>query len=214
MMGRGWGMGMVRRRPSLGRYDLAGAREPAQYGRPASSANVRVAVGAVPDPLEPKARLLAKINVRTDILELERSKKLISESAYQTGRILQWAWEQHVGSGNQWSEGDRVDAAAAHDAAIVRLLETAQRVNAIMVRATEAVGIAGTGLLRRIIGDGLSYAVLAREVRQKGGERATAAVAAHFRMTLEALAEAWAARGAERARMRRWVDEGKEDEQS
>src|SRR5512136_2755133 len=110
---------MAKRPPrSLGRYDARrSARAPANgLATPPPSLNVRTAVAAVPDPLEPGARILATVNRRTDILEIERSHGRISEAAYAVGRILQQAFERQarLGTSPAWNATGRVDAATRH----------------------------------------------------------------------------------------------------
>lgn len=140
--------------------------------------------------------MLARVNARTDLLEAERSRGLISESAYQTGRRLQFAFERmaRMGSGSSFNDGDRVDAASRHEDAIAYGVDDARKLRNLMAGVEKAVGVVGARFLRRVIGDRVSYAACAA-ARGKSGERAVAQVAAHFRMLLEDLAEAWSARG-------------------
>jgi hypothetical protein len=188
----------------LGRYAFRGGRAvpPADAVPPANgvanpprSSNIAIAIGAVPDPFDRRARVLATINRRTDLLELERSRGLISEAAYRTGRTLQQAFEKasRIGSGGQWSERERVDAAARHEDAIGYSLEDAKKMRALMQRLERAIGVIGARFLRQIIGDRVTYSQYA-VARGRGSERGAAQIAAHFRILLENLADEWAAK--------------------
>ncbi len=186
-----------RRRPG-GRYDLTAAREPANgVARPPRSRNVATAIVAVPDPYAARERLLATVNRRVDVLEDERSRGRISEAAYQIGRILQAVFERGQGPRGarmQWSEGDRVDAAWAHELAVVLALDDAHKIKAYLDRLAHTVGMLDARLLRHVLGDRLSFAECAA-ARGRAGERGTRYYAARFRDALEFVAERWAARG-------------------
>lgn len=188
-----------------GRYaDRRSARAPAQgLARPPASGAIRTAVAAVPDPMEPGARLLATVNRRTDILELERSHGRISEAAYQVGRVLQEAFERagRLGSSSNWNDGGRVDIAERHELAIAYAVQDARRVQALMRRVEAAVGVVGARMLRAVIGDRTSFAAIAT-ARGRAGDRAVRDVAERFRWLLEETAEQFAARGPDRGRIR------------
>ena len=121
-------------RRSVGRYAFRGGQAvpPPDAAMPANgvavpprSRNIAIAIGAVPDPFDARARVLATINRRTDLLELERSRGLISEAAYRTGRTLQQAFEKAslIWPGGQLTERDRVDAATRHEDVIEHSLD-------------------------------------------------------------------------------------------
>jgi hypothetical protein len=192
-------------RRSLGRYAFRGGQAvpPPDAAMPANgiaspprTRNISVAIGAVPDPFDHRARVLATINRRTDLLELERSKGLISEAAYRTGRTLQLAFEKasRIGPGGQWTERERVDGATRHEDMIGYGLEDAQKIRALMRRVERAVGVVGARFLRQIIGDRITYSRYAA-ARGRGSERGAAQIAAHFRILLENLADEWATKG-------------------
>ena len=196
---------LTRRRPrkgALSRYDLAGAREPAN-GRalPPPSANAFTAVVAVPDPTpDPYGprdeRVIATVNRRVDILETERAAGRISDAAYRVGRIVQAVFERARGVGPRglWNPGDRVNAAWQHEIAIVHAITDARRVRIYKERIRAALGMIDARLIERVLGDGLSYAECAA-LQGKAGERGISYVATRFRDALEALADAWAAKG-------------------
>ncbi|CAL8981856.1 hypothetical protein RHODGE_RHODGE_03993 [Rhodoplanes serenus] len=188
----------IRPARQTGRYaDRRSVRTPAQgLARPPAGAAIRTAVVAVPDPMEPGARLLATVNTRTDILEDERSHGRISEAAYQVGRMLQEAFERtaRLGSSSSWNDGGRIDMAERHELAIGYAVQDARRLQALMRRVENAVGVVGARMLRAVIGDRTSFAAIAA-ARGRAGDRATRQAAAHFRMLLEETAEHFAARG-------------------
>src|SRR3954469_5398493 len=114
---------------------VRGAVEPAN-GRavPPRSRNAFTALVAVEDPhADPesgrKGRLIATVNRRVDILELERSHGRISDEAYCAGRLTQAIFERARGPGGgaQWLEkGTRVDAELAKELAVIRTLDDAR----------------------------------------------------------------------------------------
>lgn len=152
------------------------------------------------DPLSPPPKIPAQVNRRVDILEQELGNRRIDEAQYRTGRIVQAVFERAQGrvGGGGWNAGDKVDAALAHELAVIHSIETAEKVEALMARIDRAIGTVGSRFLRRILVDRVSLEQYALE-RGKSGERGKAQVAAHFRFLLEDLAEAWAARGSSRA---------------
>jgi hypothetical protein len=186
------------RKGALSRYDLAGAREPANgRARPPHAAPVLTGRVAVPDPYGGRdERLVATVNRRVDVLETERSAGRLSDAAYGVGRIVQAVFERARGIGPApgWRERDRVDAAWVHEAAIVYALEDARKVQAHKERIRAALGMIDARLLEQVLGDRLTYAECAA-ARGRAGERGIAYYAARFRDALEALADAWAARG-------------------
>jgi hypothetical protein len=185
-----------------GRYNLRGARHPANgLGAPPRSANAFTAIVAVPDPHpDPRGpkneRIIAAVNRSVDILEVERSHDRISDAAYAVGRIVQAVFERARGLGPSpgWRARDRVDAAWAHEAAIIRALEDARKVKEYMARIRDTLGMIDTRIVEEMIGNRMSYADVAAR-RGRAGERGERYFAARFRDALEALAEAWAARG-------------------
>jgi len=187
-------------RPPSGRYDLMGARSPANgLGRPPASQNARTAVGAVPDPLEPGERLHVAVNYRVDVLEDERSHNRISEAAYQVGRIAQAVFERARGpTGSNWQGGNvRVDAYTAAEIAVIRGIEAAERICAMVRWIRHELGPIDANVVQRILGEGKSYAEVAT-LTGKRGDRGKRHIAERFRDALEALANAKAARGPQR----------------
>lgn len=160
----------------VGRYITPGHEPPNGRGRPAPSVNVRTAVGSVPDPFpnehEPHRRISVTINRRTDILEHELSHGLLSDAAYQIGRIAQTVFERgvHVSGGGQWRQGDRVDADYAHELAIVRHLEDAGKIGSYVGWMVRVLGMIDARIVRRVLGDRMSYADVAA-LQGKSGDR-------------------------------------------
>lgn len=193
------------KKKTTGRYDgRRSARIPSEgLARPPTSLAVRTRVVTIDDPNEPGAVLRATVNRRTDVLEDERSHHRISEAAYQVGRELQEAWEclARLGSSSNWNDAGRVDAADRHELSIAYAVQDAKKAQQTMRLLEEVVGKIGARVLRAIIGDGMPFGAFAA-ARGKSGERGTAAVAAHFRMLLEDVAEAFAATGPDRSRIR------------
>ncbi len=182
-------------KPMPGRYArraIQDARMPPNgVGQRPRSKQVSLARVAVPDPYDPGERLQATVNRRVDILEQERSHGRITEAAYLTGRVVQAVFERAGGrSGGGWREGARVDAATAHELAIIRALDSAHALEAYLRRISRLVGEVGARFLRAVLADGISLGAYATGVG-KGGNRGANQVRGHFRIVLEQIAERW-----------------------
>jgi len=194
-------------RPKAGpisRYDGGyDARIPANgLARPVPSMNVRTAVAAVPDPLEPNRRLKATVNRRVDILEQERSHRRITEAAYLTGRVAQAIFERASGARSpSFNPGDRVDTTLARELSTIMAIEDARAIAAYEKWIVSVLGRLDTRILIFILKDRKSFAQLA-DLRGRNGRQGTAYYADRFRDALEMLAHALAARGKERAPIR------------
>ena len=182
---------------SSDRYNLEGATEqPQGLGRPPRSFNAFTALIAVDDPIPDKdgrrGRVLATVNRRVDILELERSHGRLSARAYTVGRIVQAVFERArgPGAGSQWREGDRVDAVVAQELAIIRSIEGARRAQAYIARIRGAIGRIDANILQAVLGDRKSYADVSA-LRGRAGPRGAVYFASRFRDALEDLAETW-----------------------
>ncbi len=183
---------------AIGRYDgrTHNTRAPAAgLGKPVKSANSDTVVAAVADPWgNGKERVLATVNRRTDLLELERSHGRISEAAYRAGRTVQDVLEKagRIG-GSKW------DLTPSHhstmeNGAVARAMERAQAAVKMVAFVQGRLGMIDTRLLRRVLGDRMGYADIAA-LQGKSGEKGATYVARRFRDALEDLAEAFAARG-------------------
>ena len=185
------------RRDTAGRYDGQKTRLLATgLGRPVPSVNVRTAVANVVDPFgNGLGRIQASVNRNVDILELERSHRRISEGAYLTGRIIQTAFEKLGGTRTaNWQGSNKSDAKTISDVIAVNSIESAREITALMGRIVARIGMIDARLIRRILGDRMTFAQCADQ-QGKAGERGTSYVAMRFRDSLEDLTEAWTAKG-------------------
>lgn len=186
------------RKPTIGRYtEVHKARIPGDMlARPAPSANVRTAVGAVPNPLDPRERIAVTINRCTDILESELKQRLISEGAYRLGRELQAAFETSVTSSSNWLDGGSSDPTTAQEMRQARMCDRAQRAVALEAEITRYVGEKGADILRRVLGEGWTYGQISiRRGHSAQSDRGRRAIAAEFRDALEYIVERRAAKG-------------------
>ncbi len=170
-----------------------------QLGEPTDTRRRHTRVAAIPDPYNPGGRrLLATINIRTDLLELELAHNRISQAAFLVGREIQGKLEQQTrtGAGNQWNSGDRVDQYQQHEKHIVRSLEIAREIESYFSWIGRCLGRASIDckLIRNILGDQMSYGACA-VLHGKKGDRGARYIAQRFRDALEALATAQAAKG-------------------
>ncbi len=192
-----------RRKPSLaptGRYDLQGATMPPgeALGEPTTVRQRYSRVAAIPDPYDPNRRLLASVNIRTDILEDEYAHGRISQSAHYAGRAIQNLLEQttRTGTGNQWNSGDRVDATVRKEEQVERHFEMARKIQAHFAWMRRVLGEFDCKIIRHVLGDAMSYGACAA-LYGKTGNRGVRYIAARFRDALEALANEQAAKGRE-----------------
>jgi hypothetical protein len=180
--------------PGLGRYQqVRGADLPAvgYVGRPVPSQNVRTAIAAVPDPEDPKHRILATVNRAVDLLEEERSKGRIKEDAYRVGRLIQAIGEAAPGiRGSNWSGGDRVDVTRAHNEAVMAGLYHARRLAELEQHMLRRIGEENAKMLRAILVDGLTFRDWAKRMGRRG-PRGEAFAAGNFRAQLEYVAKGW-----------------------
>jgi len=174
----------------VGRYDTQNARTVGDLARPVPSLNVRTAVGAVPNPLDPsgKEMIAVTINRLTDILEDERKGGHISEGAYRTGRDIQAAMELHIKSSSNWMDGGASDQTTAREMQLIYGIERARRANELEADIRSAVGNEGAKMIRLILGDGWTYGQIA--IREgKSAEYGKRQIGARFRWLLEAVTE-------------------------
>jgi hypothetical protein len=198
-------------RKTFGRYDFDGARDPAGgRGTPARKRMVPLTTVAIDDPGElirsesgrltlrqaPKGRLFANVHRRVDILEEERAHSRISDSAYGVGRVVQAVFERHRGPscGNQWRQGDRVDAWVQHELAIIYTIEDTRAIIRMVEKIRRAIGRVDANILQRVLAERRSFAQLAALIG-RGGERGTRYVAQRFRDALEDLADSFGVKG-------------------
>lgn len=189
--------------PVIGRYDLRDAYMPPgeQLGEPTAVRRLHTRVAAIADPYNPGGkRLLATINIRTDLLELELAHDRISHPAFLVGREIQKMLEQatRTGAGNQWNSGDRVDQYQRKEQQIVRHLEIARKIESHAAWMRRCLGRENIDcrIIRNILGDQMGYGACA-VLHGKKGDRGARYVAQRFRDALETLAKAQAAKGRE-----------------
>jgi hypothetical protein len=162
-MARLRGLKAVKEEPpaGLGRYQQVRGtdlRAVGYVGRPVPSQNARTAIAAVPDPEDPKRRILATVNRSVDILEEERGKGRIDEDAYRVLRLIQAIGEAAPGiRGSNWSRGDRVDVTRAHNEAVMAGVYHARRMVELEQHMLRRIGEENAAMLRAIIVDGLSF---------------------------------------------------------
>lgn len=178
------------------RYNLANAHSPAGVGSPPRSRNAATVLVAIEDPIaDPhtgrKGRLLATVNRKVDILELERSHGRISDEAYCAGRIAQAIWEKatRATGGGQWMQGSRVDAELAKEIAIIRNIDNARTIEGHMAAMRALLGGYDADVVHDVLRDGMTY-VEAALARGRAGRIGTAYIAQRFRDALEVLGEA------------------------
>ena len=172
-----------------------------QLGEPTAVRRRHTRIAAIPDPYNPGGRrILATINVRTDLLELELAHRRISQAAFLVGRDIQNMLERatHTGAGNQWNSGDRVDQYQRKEEQIIGQFEMARRIEAHAAWMRRCLGHDNIDckIIRNILGDQMSYGACA-VLHAKKGDRGARYIAQRFRDALEALATAQAAKGRE-----------------
>jgi len=172
-----------------------------QLGEPTAVRRRHTRVAAIPDPYDIGGRrLLATINIRTDILELELAHNRISQAAFLVGREIQSLFEKAAttGAGNQWNSGDRVDQYERKESKIEANFALAKKIESYAATWRRVFGHDNIDckILRNILGDQMSYGACA-VLHGKRGDRGARYIAQRFRDALEALAAAQAARGRE-----------------
>ncbi len=156
-----------------------------------------VADKRVADPYDSTTTRLTPFNRRVDLLEEEITHQRITVSQYEVGRQVQAVFERasgaRLGSGG-WSAGGSRDQTIAHELAIIYAIDDARIIRGMADRITRALGQIDSRLLRRLLADRLTFTEAAA-LQGKSGDRGSRYIAARFRDALEALAEAFAARG-------------------
>jgi hypothetical protein len=191
----------TRHQAAAGRYDLKDASPPPEATPlPRSRRRISVTTAAVPIPRpfagsERGERQLVSVNYRIDLLENERKLGRISEAAYREGgRLLELLEAAHRIGGTNWSGGDRIDAYTAHETAIVKKIETAQEITAVVAWVRSRLGAYDTQILRWVLGDRMTFMNIAARTGP-ATERRAGYVAQRFRDALQSLADARAAVG-------------------
>ncbi len=183
---------------SGGRYRRpSGFTDPGGLSYPGSSGHQSIEHGYVDDPnpaLKGKKQKAA-INTRTDALETEYARGRLSDEAYRAGRIYQRVLELSGGKptgGGQWMQGDRVDAASAHEIAIWRSLDTARKAHEMIFSLLPVIGILAANVLRMILLDRLTITEVTSRCEGSTERMQVVFYAETFRRSLQIVADEWA----------------------
>jgi hypothetical protein len=143
------------------RYDLSRASDFGKTPDKAASGKIEPGRVAVRDPephLEIPRRVIATVNRRVDILEVERSHDRISARAYRAGRLAQAVFERAgLGGSGAWREGSRVDAELAKELKIVANIDRARLIKGYVARLRKCLGHLDAEILRQVLGDNRRY---------------------------------------------------------
>ncbi len=152
------------------------------------------------------------INAQTDALEYEARRGRISEAAYLAGRYIDRLLEAASGkrTGREFGEADRAGFSAfTLQQALAARIDAASRARVLKDMMAQEIGPEPARIVVKVIGEGLSFRMIARIDAMGAGknreavptgkgrdnERAARAVGGKFRDGLEALALAWEKRG-------------------
>ena len=152
------------------------------------------------------------INAQTDALEYEARRGRISAAAYAAGRYIDAVLEAASGrrTGREFGEADPAGFSAfALQQALAARIDAARRAGALKDAITKEIGPESARVVVKVIGEGLSFRMIARIDAMAAGksreaaptgkgrdnERAARAVAGNFRDGLERLAVCWERRG-------------------
>ena len=179
------------------RYNHKGAFDPrTSLSKLPRTRNADLATVAIPDPMQPGKRLLANVNRRVDVLEMERSHGRISETAYEAGRQAQAIFERASGAGLGSAGWERVsrDQVIVRELSMIYAVEDARLVAKLKAKVVRAAGVPGARFLHEVLTGRKTFGEFA-DARGKGGDRGTAYIAEHFRILLENLDAEFAAEG-------------------
>ena len=152
------------------------------------------------------------INAQTDALEYEARRGRISAAAYQAGRYVDRVLEAASGrrTGREFGEADRAGFSAfALQQALVARIDAAREAGALKDAMAREIGPESARIIVKVIGESLSFRMIARVDAMAAGknreaaptgkgrdcEREARAVAGKFRDGLEALAAGWERKG-------------------
>ena len=152
------------------------------------------------------------INAQTDALEYEARRGRISAAAYQAGRYVDRVLEAASGrrTGREFGEADRAGFSAfALQQALVARIDAARKAGALKDAMAKEIGPESARIIVKVIGESLSFRMIARIDAMAAGknreaaptgkgrdcEREARAVAGKFRDGLEALAVCWERKG-------------------
>jgi hypothetical protein len=181
------------------RYDTRGAGDPPNgLARVSPSLIARTRVGAVADPIpgspdnnaRHNARVAVRVNITTDLLELEHAHDRISPQAYKCGRFLMALFERAHGlkrDASNLEPRDSADQTYGHEAQIIRALDTAADVVWWSQQIQAVIGSVGLRLLRQVLDEGKTFRDIAGGM--VASERQIGYAADRFRWALESLAK-------------------------
>ena len=172
--------------------DRSGSRrKPTRQKRPRYKRKADTEQVDLPDPDGSGRRVQVTRNRRVDILALEYSRRRLTRDGRDIGRVLQRVCVDRVtGFPNQWEP--RVDSSPAPDDCVIHQLDAARILGILKDWLVRRIGISEAGALRKILGEGWSYAQIAHSRGLSGGV-ATHRVANWFVGCLEELAVAYRA---------------------
>jgi len=186
------------RHQMIGRHALAHVPEP-RAGYPAMPTSVHNRAGSitavvVEDAYDPRRRHRAM--ARIDLLDRERRARRIDEASFLIGREIESAFEQmhRISGGGQWFEGDRIDAAAQAELALMMGVERAFIVNKFLNWLVRHVGKTDTRLIWLLLAERQTF-LQASQLFGRSGVRGLRYTMDRFRDALSSLADARAARG-------------------
>ena len=174
--------------------------------------------GGEPESRQGEARIArprrqrVAINAQTDALEYEARRGRISAAAYQAGRYVDRVLEAASGrrTGREFGEADRAGFSAfALQQALVARIDAAREAGALKDAMAREIGPESARIIVKVIGESLSFRMIARVDAMAAGknreaaptgkgrdcEREARAVAGKFRDGLEQLAVCWERRG-------------------
>lgn len=172
----------------------------------ARDVNIEEVETSVEDPYEPGTRITAVMNRRTDVLQSEVDAGRITESEFLIGRTLQTVFERASGSrcggGGAWNPGDRVDVQKSQQLAIILGITDAAAIKAMLQRIRQEIGGFDAGIVRQVLGEGLSFGDLTTARGYGADKHATSYLAKRFRDALKQIDNTFAARGPKAAPIR------------
>jgi hypothetical protein len=204
----------------VGRYSNVGGLSGLDLPREGKRAGgkIEIAHGHEVDPYfageeeSRQRRQRGAINAQTDALEYEARRGRISAAAYEAGRYIDRVLEAASGhrTGREFGEADRAGFSAfALQQALVARIDAARKAGAVKDAMVKEIGPESARIIVKVIGESLSFRMIARIDAMAAGknreaaptgkgrdcERAARAVAGSFRDGLEALAAGWERRG-------------------
>lgn len=175
----------------------------ARHARALDPSGGKVVVGTrvVLDPLEPGARLVARVNLAEHPLELMRARKRLDDAQYEAGTRFRSIYERAmigVGGGIDYSRV-RVDGGKPGDP----LSDDCASAHLELSRLARALGMIGYQVVQAVAGHGEPVSALAARWPGAEAERAKMDyLSLRLREALDVLAtEVWGAKGNERGKM-------------